>query len=87
MKIHIYKDVSPISTSLHDGGAVVVFTDRNPQEVWKDHWQSIIDKPGSNFYDKTHKEIQNTELGDADLVYETDATEEQVLIFEDAGCC
>ncbi len=88
MKIYIYKSVSPISTNWHDGGAVTIITDREPQEAWKAHWQGVIDDDSdSKYYAEQYLAIQKAELGEPDFVYGTDATEEQVLIFEDAGCC
>lgn len=88
MKIYIYKDVSPVSTSWHDGGGVIITTDRTPQEAWTQYWDDVIIKNrDDSFYKEKYIEIQKSVLGDADKVYETNANEEQVIIFEDAGCC
>ena len=73
MKLYLYQvALSPVTNNWHDGGGVVVITDGDPDAVWL---------KSNEGWDAA------TALGTPDLVLETDATQEQVFVFPDAGCC
>ena len=74
-KLYIYESVDGLTTMYHDGGALLILTDRDPQ----------AELEAADDWTERHKAPK---LGDPDRVIEVADTEENsVLIFPDAGCC
>jgi hypothetical protein len=79
MKIYIWTYLEGVTNNYHDGGGVVIITNRDPQEVWDD----CREKPRADFWG----DCPELELPEADIVYTVDATEEKIIVFPDTGCC
>lgn len=80
MKLYIFEGVNWLTQNYHDGGGAVVITDGDPIEV--------LDQEREKNKWHPDDEMQPLEVFDDFItVLETDATEEKVYIFPNAGCC
>jgi len=87
VSVYIYEDVEQITTNWHDGGRVVVVTDREPNAAWAAHLAAVAAEHPSNspYLDET-KITQ--ELPEPTRVIATPPGEpEAVFVFPDSGCC
>jgi hypothetical protein len=82
-KVSIYKDLEKVSTSYHEGGGAVIIAD-DPQKAWNDYWLGVSKEHSSN---EVYVEFTEITLPPPDYVYETDTSEDKVIIFPDSGCC
>lgn len=75
-KLYVYDYVDGVTSNYHDGGAVLIVTDRDPQaelETMPNEWTDSRPAP---------------KLGDPDLVLDVSPeSENAVRIFPDSGCC
>lgn len=72
MKIHIYHYVDELTDNYHSGGSAVVITDGDPLAMLNA---------------KRSADLTPLTGIAADLVLNTDAEDEAVFIYPDAGCC
>lgn len=87
MSVYIYEHLDRITTSWHDGGSVVIVTDRDPQDAWHDRLERVATEHPSNAVYLDDAEIVQV-LPEPTRVIPTDAGEaEHVYIFKDSGCC
>lgn len=87
MSIYIYELVDRITMNWHDGGGVVIVTERDPQAAWSDRLRGIAAAHPSNSDYLDDAKIRQA-LPEADRIIQTPAGEvEQVFVFQDAGCC
>jgi hypothetical protein len=83
VKLYIYEYVGGISSSYHDGGGLVIITDRDPADVWREHVGPA--KSSSSSYDLDPETLVGKT---PDLVLDIgDQSPERIFIFPDAGCC
>lgn len=78
MKIHTWHYLNRLTDNWHDGGALVIITDRDYEDAWS-YYLASTDDPRGHIRTKIDKEPDST--------YNVDATEERVFVYEDAGCC
>lgn len=74
MKAYVYERVEAITENWHDGGGLLIITDRGPAKAWREFVKGKSD------------EITRA-LPKPDLVFATSATKERVIVFPDSGCC
>lgn len=81
--LYMWHYLGEVTDNYHDGGAVIIVTDRNPKDVWREYAEkhnSSEDKWGGDIRVELPEEI--------DEVYSLQgAHEERVYIYEDSGCC
>ena len=75
MKLYIWHGVNNVTDNWYHGGAVLIITDRNYNDAWKEYVAEI-----------EHPAIRSA-LPETDLSYEVNAEEERVFVYENAGCC
>lgn len=81
---YVYEDVIEISGSYHDGGGLVIVTDRDPADVWAEYAAKENDDD-----DRWGTSVR-TSIADLnpDRVYPISGKfDEQLFVFPDAGCC
>lgn len=78
MKLYIYPEVDGITDNYHDGGALVIITDRDPLDAFNSHSESPS---------KYRNPVRLDTLPTPDRIVEIPATAEEVYIFADSGCC
>lgn len=71
MKVYIYEYVSGITNSWHNGGGLVIVTDRDPLDAYN----ALSDMP------------DRAEMPEPDSVIEAPGATERLHIFPDEGCC
>ena len=82
MKMYIWRYIEQVTDNYHDGGGVMIYTSRNPNDVWTEYLKTLEEVP--------HYDVEDVRksLPEADVIIEGGAdTEEQVFVFQDAGCC
>lgn len=80
-KIYIWHRIDNLTTHWHSGGALVIITDRDPQDAW-------YDEVGRHQRFSMDDEPIIQELPEPDLNYTlVGAGAEEVYIYEDSGCC
>lgn len=85
--VYIFENIDRISDSWHNGGSVVIVTDRDPGETWRAHLQSIAAEHKSNAVYLNDTVIRQS-LPEPTVTYELrDTVAESVMVFPDAGCC
>lgn len=81
---YVYEDVAEISGSYHDGGGLVIVTDRGPAQVWAEFaakYNAGTDRWGTQI---------RTSIADLtpDYFYPISVQcDEHLFVFPDAGCC
>jgi hypothetical protein len=81
VKTYVYDYVSGLTTNWHNGGGLLIITDGDPQDAWKEFRQEHID------HEEYGADSLIIELPEPTLVYNCSGVEKQIFIFEDAGCC
>lgn len=71
MKLYIWNYLEGLTDNYHSGGGLVIITDRDPNEAWRDY----------------SSKGPLRELPEADTTVEVVSDKEQVWVFPDAGCC
>lgn len=82
MKIYVFEYVAPVTRNYHDGGGLVIITDRDPMEAWRA--SELYVDPRKHYGKADEADI---DLSSPDAVYDVDADEERVFVFPDSGCC
>lgn len=84
--MYIYKKAEPVTDDFHADGALVVVTDRNPQEAWLAHVDRMRAARSVNI---VHGPLDfPPDLGPADLVFALHGNwPEQVHVFPRGCCC
>lgn len=84
MKVYVYPYMEKLTDNYHSGGGAVVMTDRDPKIVLQEHRQKTHDSDNA---DVPCPQVEFPDDEPPPTVFESDATEEKVFIFPDAGCC
>ncbi|WP_067201191.1 hypothetical protein [Microbacterium sp. XT11] len=84
MKLYVFEYVAPVTRNYHDGGGLVIITDRDPLEAWRGS-ELYVDP--RKHYGKADWAEADIDLSSPDAVYDVDADEERVFVFPDSGCC
>ena len=71
MKVYIYEYVLGITNQWHDGGGLVIITDRDPLDAYN----ALSDMP------------DRTELPTPENIIDAPTATEKLHIFPDMGCC
>lgn len=77
MNIYIYKGVDGLTGNYHDGGGLVIVTDRSPLDAYNDHAAKVSE----------YEALAIEKLPAPDNVINAVTTTERVYVFPDAGCC
>lgn len=81
--VYIYEELAKVSGNYHEGGGAVIVSE-DPQKAWFKYWTDIVAEHPSN---AEYEELAKEKLPEPTATYPTEATEEKVFIFPDAGCC
>lgn len=73
MKTYVWEYVGGLTTNWHNGGALLIITDGDPQDEWKQY--------------RSNQEDLTEELPEPSFSYDCTAPFKGVWVFEDAGCC
>lgn len=83
MKTYVWEYVGGLTTNWHSGGALLIITDGDPQDEWKQYRSNQI-AAGDDWDDQ---ESLTKELPEPSFSYDCTAPFKGVWVFEDAGCC
>lgn len=83
MKTYVWEYVSGITTNWHSGGGILIITDIDPQDEWKEYRHNTI-ASGESWNDN---ESIVKELPEPDFSYDCAADFKGIWVFPDAGCC
>lgn len=79
MKTYIWQYLDGLTDDYHDGGGLVIVTDRKPRAALiasiEPKWTHLVGK------------YEALDLSHPDLVLDTPAANEVVYVFPDRGCC
>lgn len=84
MKLYIYSDVVGITDNYHNGGGLVIITDRAPATVWHEHVDALPKSSGM-YPENIDPDALEGKL--PDLVVGIVERPERIFIFPDSGCC
>jgi hypothetical protein len=83
MKTYVWEFVSQVTTDWHNGGGLLIITDIDPQDQWKEYRENKINHGESwESWDKLTEK-----LPEPDFSYDCYADFRGVWVFPDAGCC
>ena len=83
MKMHIWTQISQVTDEYHDGGGVMIYTSRDPNEVWTEYLEAVAKALPDRYIEDVRKS-----LPEADVIIDGGVdTREQVFVFPNAGCC
>ena len=79
MKVYIYEYVERITHSYHDGGGLVIITDRSPLDAYNESVKGEGDEGDAS--------LRRDALPRPDNIIEAVSATERVHVLPDAGCC
>lgn len=83
MKTYIWEYLPGLTQNFHDGGALIIVTNREPQEVFDQYVEEYNEDEGN-----WREPMDTVELPKPTFSYSCDPKmEEKMFIFEDSGCC
>jgi hypothetical protein len=84
---HVFENIDRISDSWHNGGSLLIVTDRDPGEAWRAYLQGVADEHESNAVYLDDATVRQS-LPEPTVTYELRETvAESVMLFPDSGCC
>ena len=83
MKTYVYEYVNNVTPEYHSGGAVLILTNGNPQDEWKEYRQNKIN--GGEPWEGWKALTEN--LPEPDFSYGCDFPTKGIWVFGDNGCC
>lgn len=78
MRIYIWHSLYWLTDNVHNGGSVVIITDRHYNDAWAKYLEGV---------DNRNLHIRTSIDEPPDLSYEVDEKTEMVFVYEDSGCC
>lgn len=79
MNLYIWNYMGGVTNSYHDGGGVVIISDKPPREAWDEHFPNYEDKDAGGLGNK-YEDPDNH-------ILVADTEEPQLFVFADSGCC
>lgn len=85
VKMYIWKQIEDITTEYHTGGGLMIYTERDPLEVWKEYRQKQIEEAERWRY--RDADGLREDLPAADVVLEGGIdNEDLVFVFPNSVC-
>ena len=79
VKMYIWKQIEDVTTEYHSGGGLMIYTERDPLEVWKEYRQKKLEEDADGLRE---------DLPAADVVLEGGIdNEDLIFVFPNTGCC
>ena len=87
VKMYIWKQIENVTTECHSGGGLMIYTERDPLEVWTEFRQKLIEEQAGPYRYREAERLRE-DLPAADAVLEGGIYDEDLLfVFPNAGCC
>ena len=85
--MYIWKQIEDITTEFHPDGGLMIYTERDPLEVWKEYRQKKL-KEEAERYRYRYTGGLREDLPAADVILEGGIdNEDLVFVFPNTGCC
>ena len=87
VKMYIWKQIEDVTTEHHTGGGLMIYTERDPLEVWKEYRQKKLEDEADRHRYRDADGLRE-DLPAADVILEGGIdNEDLIFVFPNTGCC
>ena len=85
--MYIWKQIEDVTTEHHTEGGLMIYTERDPLEVWTEYRQKQIEGKGGRYRCRDANGLRK-DLPAADVTLEGGIDDEDLIfVFPNTGCC